>query len=205
MNPTTSHQSRIESLRRQFFPLELAHGVSVRAVEEATLHDAIRQLREAIFPHQAGQPFVRVPAQRRPGAQQLARAYTTLHHERLLCYNAAGEVIGWSFGEAADPISFYMRSSGLLPSYRRQGIYSALLETLKKYLSLLGYERIISHHHPTNRAILIAKLKADFTITGFTLDERIGPLVQMVYFCHPDRRSGYESLFHLPPLPPDAT
>jgi hypothetical protein len=43
----------------------------------------------------------------------------------------------------------------------------------------------------TNRAVLIAKLKAGFIITGTVLDERWGAQVSMAYFFHEDRREGF--------------
>lgn len=53
------------------------------------------------------------------------------------------------------------------------------------------------NHMVNNRAVLIAKLKAGFVITGMTLDERYGAQVSLSYLFHADRQAGFERAFSL--------
>ncbi len=96
-----------------------------------------------------------------------------------------------------DSMTFFMTSTGILPAYRRRGIYGAFLGRLLDYLEDLGYERVVSNHQTNNRAVLIAKLKAGFNITAVNLDERWGAQVELTYLIHDDRWRGYERAFSL--------
>lgn len=48
-----------------------------------------------------------------------------------------------------------------------------------------------------NRAVLIAKLKAGFVITGTVLDERWGAQAALTYFFYEDRRRGFAQTYSL--------
>jgi RimJ/RimL family protein N-acetyltransferase len=93
-----------------------------------------------------------------------------------------------------------MTSTGILPEYRRRGLYTAFLKGLLSYLYALGYERITSKHQLNNRAVIIAKLRAGFNILGVDADERWGAQVQLGYFFQDDRRRGFERAFSLYPV-----
>ena len=75
------------------------------------------------------------------------------------------------------------------------------LKGLIAYLAAAGYERLTTSHHPNNRAIMIAELKAGFHITGLELHEGYGPLVKMAYLFHQDRRESFEHVFSMAPDP----
>jgi GNAT superfamily N-acetyltransferase len=100
-------------------------------------------------------------------------------------------------GKVVNEQTFFMEWSGILPDYRRRGLYSLFLEALVPYLVELGIERITSNHMGNNRPVLIAKLKAGFIITGTTLDERHGMLVWLARFLKPERERGFERAFSL--------
>jgi len=63
----------------------------------------------------------------------------------------------------------------------------------------IGYERVVSYHSPTNRPVLIAKLKAGFVIRGTSFRENAGASVQLVYFLHEDSLTAYEAVHSLQP------
>lgn len=67
----------------------------------------------------------------------------------------------------------------------------------------LCYEKrkpiLTTSHHPNNRAIMIAELKAGFNIVGIELHEECGPLVKMAYLFHDDRREGFRQVFSMAP------
>ena len=100
-----------------------------------------------------------------------------------------------------DQETFFIVAVGLIATFRGRGIYTALLKGLIAYLAAVGYERLTTSHHPNNRAIMIAELKAGFNITGLELHERYGPLVKMAYLFHQDRQENFEQVFSMAPDP----
>ena len=98
-----------------------------------------------------------------------------------------------------DAATFFIDKIGFILSYRGKGLYTAFLKQWLPYMEALGYERVTTTHHPNNRAILIAELKAGFDIVGLELHESHGPLVRMAYFVHDDRRRGFEDAFSMVP------
>ena len=94
---------------------------------------------------------------------------------------------------------YLMDETGILPAYRGRGIYSAFLSRYLVYLRDLGYERVVSYHAPNNRAVLIAKLRAGFVITGMRMRADSGASVQLTYFTHDDRRHAFDNAVSLEP------
>jgi RimJ/RimL family protein N-acetyltransferase len=92
-----------------------------------------------------------------------------------------------------------MRNSGVVPELRRKGIYSAVTSSVLDHVREIGYERVVSHHVPNNRGVLIAKLKLGFNIEGIELDDRWGPLVKLVHYLQPGGQEGFERTFSLRP------
>lgn len=121
---------------------------------------------------------------------------TRMHQEYFL-FQSGADLTGWSYGQMRDNETFFMSNTAILPTFRRRGLYSAFLERLIAYLDAVGYERIVSNHQPNNRAVLIAKLKAGFSVSAVNLDERWGAQVELTYHLHEDRRRGYERAFAL--------
>lgn len=95
---------------------------------------------------------------------------------------------GWSFGDQKSGEVYYMRNSAILPEFRRQGLYNALLKTNIELLTEKGFQKIYSRHSQTNNAIIIPKLKAGFIITSLELDDMFGTMVHLSYYTNPLRR-----------------
>jgi L-amino acid N-acyltransferase YncA len=76
-------------------------------------------------------------------------------------------------------MSYYMSNSAILPEYRRKGYYSLLARGIVEEVTRRGYHKIKSRHYPTNNAVIIAKLKLGFVITGFQLSANFGTLVEL--------------------------
>lgn len=93
-----------------------------------------------------------------------------------------------------------MCNSGVLPEHRGTGIYSMLCDQIVEDAFNLGYDQIWSQHAPSNKEILIAKLKKDFVINGFEITDRYGTLVSLTRFKNQKRkdlfdyRTGYRAL-----------
>lgn len=187
-----------EQRRAQFFPQSLNPQVTLIAVDSTTFWQTLATipLEEAPFPPLESLGNYTVPAERIRRSALLQQQATEGHHEFLLL-RSGERCVGWSQGSLRDSSTFFMAYSAIIRSFQRQGLYSALLHALLPYLDALGYERVTSNHMVNNRAVLIAKLKAGFIITGMVLDERYGAQVSLSYFFHPDRRAGFAQAYSL--------
>ncbi len=185
----------IQSVRRKCFPLKIKGGYSIRVATKKEVMDLIAKSYDKVFPDRGDTPCFRMTPERRKKAQEFWKRYDVLHHEWFLFLDPKGKPIGWHMGEAEDYQTFYMRNTGILPEYQGKGLYGAFLKAFVPYLGSLGYERISSQHKPTNKPILILKLKQGFVIGGFEMTENWGALVKMVKIIPQDRRESFYRLF----------
>lgn len=183
-----------EQIRSTHFPAMLTETVSVKNVTAATFFEAAGQISRQIFAPLASLGLYAPAKTEKWLAQDLAQQ---IPYEYFLFYDDEKEPIGFSSGCLQDAYTFFMEWSGILPAYRRQGLYSAFLAKLLAYLKELGIERVTSNHMGTNRPVLIAKLKAGFNVTGVTLDERWGMQVWLTYFIVEARQQGFARAFSL--------
>lgn len=191
-----------DEIRARHFPAALPAGVTVHAVDGATYKVAHTALFHHVFPDWTEGKYLQIPPERESAVEALRHSLGDIHREHFVFFSPAGANIGWSLGMIENPISFRMSNTGILPAWQRRGIYSGFLRVLLGYIQALGYERVTSYHHPNNRAVLIAKLKAGFNITGMELAEDVGAVVKMTYFCHEDRYRAFERGFLLEAQPP---
>ena len=103
-----------------------------------------------------------------------------------------GEFAGWHIGNQTSEDTYDMRNSAVLVDFRRLRIYERLLQSTLEVVTAAGFQRITSDHHPSNTAVLIAKLKAGFWISGVHVDDRFGTLVDLVWYPHHVRREAFE-------------
>jgi ribosomal protein S18 acetylase RimI-like enzyme len=111
------------------------------------------------------------------------------------------QLCGWFSGDQYNYETFYMRNSAVLPEFRRQGLYTALLREALRRVEGLGFQIVFSRHNTTNSAILIPKLKAGFMVTALEVSDRFGTLVHLSYFFNQARRKVME--FRSGDLKPD--
>jgi len=104
-----------------------------------------------------------------------------------------GKLVGFCFGFQDCDSSFSMAASGVLPEHRRKGLYRFLAERMLEISKGMDFPQVSSRHVATNNAVLIAKLKLGFVVTGMELSETFGTLLQLTYFHHPLRRK----VFHV--------
>lgn len=100
---------------------------------------------------------------------------------------ADSELIGWSHGWFEPSGEFYVASSAVVPEFRRHGIYSDLARAIVAEASKRGCGVIRSRHRAVNNAVLIAKLKLGFVITGTEYSEVMGLLVKLSFFVSSER------------------
>ena len=106
-----------------------------------------------------------------------------------------GEVAGWQYSRQWDSRTAYMVNTAFLPAHRGQGLYTRLLPVILHELQQHGFDVVRSHHHATNNAVIIPKLRAGFRIQGLQVDEHgvmaiLNYSFDPVYNDYMDTRSG---------------
>ena len=178
--------------RRQFFPFELIPGVTARPATKSEVYAVTGAISSRVFSPMTELGLV--PFNSPPPA--LAEQFSH-HSEQFVFYDADDNPIGWSIGEQRQGDTYFMGWTGILPEWQRKGIYGAFLKQLQAYIASLGYARITSNHMVNNRSVLIAKLKAGFIVSGYSLDERIGAAVWLTWFAEKERAIAFEKAFSL--------
>lgn len=102
-------------------------------------------------------------------------------------------LVGWSHGWLLPGGVLYVGTSGVLPAFRRQGLYTRLVGAMEQQAQALGCTRIESHHRAANNAVLIAKMKAGYTIVGTEFSTEMGLLLKMCRQLDPRRAAVFRS------------
>jgi GNAT superfamily N-acetyltransferase len=114
-----------------------------------------------------------------PGALGDARrGFQPSHPMRFAAFDGdtlVGATVGWQ--DAAD--RFYMALSVVAAAHRRRGVYTRLVEAVIGAARKGGFAEIASRHRPDNAAVLIAKLRLGFVITGYETSAVFGDMVRM--------------------------
>lgn len=186
-----------EDIRAQYYPQEIVDGIIAKPISNRSEFFTITgSMFDEVFTPFPDLGAYRIPDDRQAKLTALREAFAGTHHEYFVFYDG-DTVAGWAYGEMHDPETYFMSNTAILRAYRRRGLYSRFLSHFIGYLTALGYERITSTHQPNNTAILIAKLKAGFVMSGVMLDERWSAQVQMTYHIHADRQRGFSQAFSL--------
>ena len=105
-----------------------------------------------------------------------------------------GEVlVGWTYASPDGTSLLHMVNSGVAPAERQRGIYSELARRVIAHAHEQGYVFIQSRHAAGNNAVIIAKLKLGFFVSGFEYSEVYGPLVRLTYLVGSLRRTLYDT------------
>ena len=105
----------------------------------------------------------------------------------------ANVLVGWSQGYRQGKSEFYMLNSGVASTERRRGVYSELVRGVLAHAQSQGYAKVTSRHAAANAAVLIAKLRLGFQVSGFEYSEVYGPLVQLTFIVSDTRRRLYRA------------
>lgn len=92
---------------------------------------------------------------------------------------ADGMLVGWSHAWLLPGGTLYVGNSGVVPAFRRQGLYTQLVAAVEQQALALGCLRVESHHRAANHAVLIAKMQAGYTIVGSEYTAEMGLLLKM--------------------------
>ena len=98
-----------------------------------------------------------------------------------------GALVGWHYARQWDGRTVYMVNTGLLPEHQGRGVYTRMLPHLLGAFQSAGYTLVRSHHHATNNAVIIPKLRAGFLIQGLEVDDH-GLMVVLTYSFDPTYR-----------------
>lgn len=192
----------ITAAKAKHFPMQLATDIIGKNVAMETYFDVEDALEPLIFaenPHTAR--WFSLPAERRDERKKALFMLQRRAHQDAVVFYDGDTPIGWSAGRMTGASEFLMDVTGVHPDYQGKGIYGSFLQHYLPYLRDVGYERVVGYHSPTNRAVLIAKLKAGFIIGGMEFREHAGASVKLVYYLHQDRYEAFEAVHSLQPQP----
>ena len=167
--------------------------VEIRQVE--TFDEAVAQaLTEPIFGDAARQRYMRELVSAEVEERNAALRASLPKPERIRLGAFDGErLVGLSSGWFEVGGNFYIGLSAVDPAYRRQGVYTRLLNTIEQGVRKRGGLLISSQHVATNNAVLIAKLKLGYLIAGTEYNEQMGLLVRLVLQLAPERKALFAS------------
>lgn len=138
--------------------LGLGRGYTAHPVSNQTYREVYARLEDAAY-DTGSFDWADTPRLARPEAP--AFAWLIAH---------AGGVVGWHSARGWDERTVYMSNTALLPAHRGQGLYTRLLPHLLNTFRAAGYTLVRSHHHATNNAVLVPKLRAGFRIQGLEVN-----------------------------------
>jgi len=98
-------------------------------------------------------------------------------------------LVGWTFAGPEGANHLHMFNSGVAPAERRHGVYSRLVRLVVEHASARGHVAILSRHAANNNAVIVAKLKLGFFVSGFEYSEVYGPLVRLTFLLGSLRRN----------------
>jgi ribosomal protein S18 acetylase RimI-like enzyme len=98
-------------------------------------------------------------------------------------------LIGWTLARPQGEGHIHMINSGVAPAQRNQGVYSKLVQVVIEHAGSHGYVDIQSRHAASNNAVIVAKLKLGFFVSGFEYSEVYGPLVRLTFLLGELRRT----------------
>ncbi|MDL2343521.1 GNAT family N-acetyltransferase [Deinococcus sp. MIMF12] len=137
---------------------DLGRGYAAHPVSSRTYREVYARLEDAAY-DTGSFDWADTPRLVRPEAPALAWLIAR-----------GGEVVGWHSARGWDERTVYMSNTALLPAHRGQGLYTRLLPHLLNTFRAAGYTLVRSHHHATNNAVIVPKLRAGFRIQGLEVN-----------------------------------
>lgn len=102
-------------------------------------------------------------------------------------------LVGWTFARPEGANHLHMINSGVAAAHRRQGVYSRLVQMVIEHARLRGDVAVLSRHAVNNNAVIVAKLKLGFFVSGFEYSEVYGPLVRLTLLLTELRRTLHQA------------
>jgi ribosomal protein S18 acetylase RimI-like enzyme len=149
---------------------ELGGGYVLRRVPYEVYYDAYMGLEDAVY----SSVSLNWPTPARLEPPEYPRYAWLIGHGE--------QVVGWQSSRQWDSRTAYMVNTALLPAHRGHGVYTRLLPPVLAALRAEGYDLVRSHHHATNNAVLLPKLRAGFRLQGLQVDDHGVMAVLMLGF-----------------------
>jgi GNAT superfamily N-acetyltransferase len=163
----------------------------IRFVQEPFPEPGFSELQQEVFAdiQQESASLAAVIDSEYPARQAVAQAPAAKQPPMVRFGAFADEtLIGWSCGWFERGNTFYMASSGISPIFRRQGVYSRLLQAVVLHAQEAGALVIRSQHSILNNPVIICKLQRGFHIAGLSSSAQMGTLVELVLHLSQQRR-----------------
>jgi ribosomal protein S18 acetylase RimI-like enzyme len=165
--------------------------LAFRIVEKFPEPQFSKLSREAFAEHEPSRLLTDVVAREEAAASGMPPAAET-GALRIGCFRGDA-LLAWTYARRAEGRQLHMINSGVAPAERHRGVYSQLGKMTIEHAHAQGYAAIASRHAAHNNAVLIAKLKLGFFVSGFEYSEVYGPLVRLTYMVSELRRSLYQT------------
>jgi len=102
-------------------------------------------------------------------------------------------LVGWTFAQPDGAAHFLMINSGVAAAERRHGVYTELARMVIEHARSRGFVAILSRHAANNSAVIVAKLKLGFLVSGFEYSAVYGPLVRLTLLLGERRRGLHQA------------
>lgn len=102
-------------------------------------------------------------------------------------------LVAWTYARREGAHRLHMINSGVAAAQRRRGVYSMLVKLVIEHAGSQGCVAVLSRHAASHNAVIIAKLKLGFFVSGFEYSEVYGPLVRLTFLLGEPRRSLYRA------------
>ncbi len=176
--PADDARARFDAATLEHLVAPLAEGVEIHHADAETWHVAADPVRLEADDRPGVSPGVLAPAEQRARGADLDAVLGTPLAHRLL-FVARGEVIGAYWGIQEPYSRYYMVSTVFRRAWQGRGLYTGFLPRVVAAAEAAGFAEVWSRHRADNNAVLVPKLRAGFTITGFEVSPRWGILVHL--------------------------
>jgi GNAT superfamily N-acetyltransferase len=174
-------------------PIPLIRGYTAATLPDDQFQVLFAQMLPLVF---SDEIYLHVPDILSQGEKDNLRRLTerlgALYRLHIGIYDEHGAIVGTSFGCQAERGRYNMVNTGILPNHQNRGIYTALLPHILATVREEGFQEVYSSHLMTNNQVIIPKLKAGFVISGFSVSDRFGTLVELAYFFNERRREAMD-------------
>lgn len=166
-------------------PIPLMENYFAKIVDDKTMGEILKNHRKTMFPETVDFNRSAVFSEAEIENFRIKKLSRKPPFRLSYIIEQAGDLVGWCTAYEKDIDEWYMHNTGIFKAHRKKGIYTALLQLMIKYAKENGYPKICSTHIATNNAVIIPKLKAGFVISGLSINEKFGIMVELSYYINP--------------------
>ena len=105
------------------------------------------------------------------------------------------EAVGLMVAHLSDWSTYYIRYTGLLPSFQKKGLFQTLIHSLIQKLGSKSIDRIEYDISPDHQQQIYLANKMNFIYSGTLLTERWGTLLRYTYYINKHKKVDYINQF----------